>query len=104
MSDKQKKANPSPSGGGSRTRKKTSPSARPLPTLGALGAQSGHVHQSEPSVAELAEMVAAERMVIEELQGCETGRCSELVAHERTLRLLTEELRRRTSAPGPAAP
>ncbi|WP_002624381.1 rhamnosyltransferase WsaF family glycosyltransferase [Cystobacter fuscus] len=47
---------------------------------------------------ELAEMVAAQRRVVEELRECTGSRCTELVAHERMLRWLTEELRQKSGA------
>ncbi|WP_395822820.1 glycosyltransferase [Archangium minus] len=46
-----------------------------------------------PSAGDLAEMIAAQRRVVESLRACRTGECAELTAHERTLALLTEQLR-----------
>jgi glycosyltransferase involved in cell wall biosynthesis len=49
---------------------------------------------------ELAEMIAAQRGALEKLQPCSGPTCPERTAHERTLRLLMAELKRR----GPKAP
>ncbi|WP_407742805.1 glycosyltransferase [Hyalangium sp.] len=44
---------------------------------------------------DLAEMIAAQRRLVEELRPCSGPDCAQLTAHERTLRFLEEELRRR---------
>ncbi|KFE66362.1 glycosyltransferase [Hyalangium minutum] len=103
MSNQEKKNPPSRSGGGRRNRQKQAPAGRPLPRQGALSDEGGYVYQGQPTVGELAEMVAAERLVIDELRGSGEDRASELVAHERTLRMLLQELRHRTAVP-PAPP
>jgi GT2 family glycosyltransferase/glycosyltransferase involved in cell wall biosynthesis len=44
---------------------------------------------------DLAEMIAAQRRLVEKLRPCQGPHCAELTAHERTLGFLEEELRRR---------
>jgi GT2 family glycosyltransferase len=47
---------------------------------------------------ELAEMIVAQRRLVEKLRPCSGPDCAELTAHLRTLRLLEDELRRRMPA------
>ena len=54
-----------------------------------------------PSVGELAEMIAAQRSVVEALRPCSGEHCARLLGHEQTLELLEEELRRRMPLPPP---
>jgi GT2 family glycosyltransferase len=78
--------------------KRLQASQRSLPTLGALSVPRAASPAGEPTLVELAEMVAAQRRTVEELRECTGSRCTELVAHERTLRWMTEELRRKSGA------
>jgi GT2 family glycosyltransferase/glycosyltransferase involved in cell wall biosynthesis len=49
---------------------------------------------SEIGPGELAEMISAQRRVIDSLRPCQGAACAELQAHQRTLRLLSMELQR----------
>ncbi|WP_224245714.1 rhamnosyltransferase WsaF family glycosyltransferase [Hyalangium gracile] len=51
--------------------------------------------QTPVPVGDLAEMIAAQRRLVEGLRPCSGPGCEQLTAHERTLRFLEEELRRR---------
>jgi len=61
----------------------------PEPVTGSTGA---------PGPGELAEMIAAQRRLVDKLSPCSGPDCAELTAHLRTLRLLEDELRRRMPA------
>ncbi len=65
----------------------------PEPEAGGRGAALGP--------GDVAEMIAAQRRLVEKLSPCSGPDCAELTAHLRTLRLLEEELRRRMP-PAPA--
>lgn len=67
----------------------------PLPTLKDRGTPGG----SELTVGDLADMVAAQRRVVERLRECGGEACAERVAHEHTLLLLLAQLNSRVGQP-----
>ncbi len=72
----------------------SSPAAS-LPTLSDEVMDMG----AEPTVGDLADMVATQRKIVQRLRECQGTQCQELVASERTLYLLQEKLSQRTAAP-----
>jgi O-antigen biosynthesis protein len=69
--------------------------SRPLPTF----IDPSYLDdEGQLSAATLTEMVAVQRGLIESMQNCTGEQCAELVAHTRTLALLTKELAKRNPA------
>lgn len=84
--------------GDSQTPRPAVPS-RALPLADLPEPEAGGVGALGPG--DVAEMIAAQRRLVEKLSPCSGPDCAELTAHLRTLRLLEEELRRRMP-PAPA--
>ncbi|ATB34481.1 glycosyltransferase [Melittangium boletus] len=67
----------------------------PLASLPEFDGDGPPVVSGSPSLGDLAEMVAAQKRLLQTLIPCTGATCQDLPLHQRTLRLLTEELRRR---------
>jgi GT2 family glycosyltransferase/glycosyltransferase involved in cell wall biosynthesis len=68
----------------------------PLPTLRTLGRPASFVPTAEPTLGQLAEMIAAQQRLLAKIRPCTGSECAEVVASQRTLQLLLDEFRRRS--------
>ncbi|WP_245592016.1 rhamnosyltransferase WsaF family glycosyltransferase [Cystobacter fuscus] len=59
--------------------------------------------RSEETAGEIAQMIASQRRLLEQLHPCDGSRCQELLAHERTLVWLMDRLRQETAEGGARA-
>ena len=71
------------------------PGVLPPPTVPGLRDPNVLVPAAEPTLGELAEMIAFQRLVLAKPRPCTGEECAEIVAAERTLQLLIREFRRR---------